>query len=263
LVIDIHTHCFPDHIASKALDALAAVAANHPRFTDGTIAGLKESMRQSGISKSVILHIATKASQTSVINRWAVEINDDEIISFGTIHPDYSDWKDEIAFLSDAKIKGIKFHPDYQGFFIDEPRMFPVYEAIAKAGMIILFHAGLDIGLPGPYKCMPYMLKKITRDLPGAKIIAAHMGAYAFWDDVDKLLLGEELYFDTSYCLVKMEQERLKSMIINHGYEKVLFGSDSPWAMQNPEIEKIRALGLTDMQTEAVLYGNSRRLLGI
>lgn len=263
MVIDIHTHCFPDHLAEKALDKLASIAGNHPRHTDGTVEGLKNSMQQSGIDKSVILHIATKPSQNKVINRWAAKINDDKIISFGTIHPGYSRWRDEISFLSDAGIKGIKFHPDYQDFFIDEQRMYPIYEAIANAGMLILFHAGLYLGFPGPYKCMPDKLKKITKEFPGAKIIAAHMGGYSFWDDVEKLLFGENIYFDTSYCSMTMEKERLKSMILAHGYEKVLFGSDSPWTMQKQGVEKIRLLGLNDAQTDAVLYNNSARLLGM
>lgn len=263
MIIDIHTHCFPDYLAPKALDALAAVAGNHPKYTDGTVKDLKKSMQQSGIEKSVVLNIATKPSQNKVINRWAAEINGGSIISFGTIHPDYSGWRDEIAFLEDAGIKGIKFHPDYQGFYIDEPRMYPVYEAIAKAGMPMLFHAGLDIGLPGPYKCMPDKLKKLTRKLAGAKIIASHMGGYSFWDDVKKHLFEENIYLDTSYCLMKMGKDQLKSMILAHGYEKVLFGSDSPWTIQKQEVEKIRTLGLNDVQTNAVLYANSACLLGI
>ena len=263
MIIDFHTHCFPDALAKKATAQLSKVAGNAPFYTDGTVGGLKKSMRECGIDLSVIQHIATKPAQTPIVNRWAADINDEQTVCFGTIHPEYVGWKDEISFLQDANIKGVKFHPDYQGFTVDEKRLYPIYEGIAKAGLIMLFHAGLDIGLPGPYKCMPENLNRVLKDFPGAKVIAAHMGGYAYWDLVEKHLLGEELYLDTSYCLIGMSDQRLKGLILSHGYKKVLFGSDSPWTNQKAEAEKIRGLGLDEAKTDAVLAGNAKRLLNI
>lgn len=263
MIIDFHTHCFPDKIAKKAMMQLSA-AANFLHFhTDGTVGGLQGSMEMAGIQRSVIAHIATKPAQTPAVNRWAAEVNSDSIISFGSIHPEYPAWKDEVAFMADAGIRGIKFHPDYQDFTVDEKRIYPLYEAVANAGLVMLFHAGLDLGYPPPYKCMPDKLKNVIADFPGALIVAAHMGAYNYWSEVEEYLLGKQLYFDTSYCTIGMAPEHLTRLIKLHGVSKVLFGSDSPWAAQGQEVEKIRALGLDAAETEAILGGNAARLLGL
>ncbi len=261
MIIDIHAHCFPDALAKKAMKILSAAGGNLPYYTGGTVGGLKRSMDEAGIDISVIQNIATKPSQTTAVNRWAAETKNERIVSFGSIHPDFERWADEIKFFCDAGIKGIKFHPDYQDFYVAEKRLYPIYEAAANAGLVILFHAGLDLGYPPPYKCMPDKLAIVLEDFRGAKIIAAHMGAYDYWDDVEKYLLGKALYLDTSYCLMGMSGERLLSLIKSHGADKVLFGTDSPWLDQKTEVENIRALGLAKAEEEAVFYNNAKRLL--
>lgn len=263
MIIDFHTHCFPDSLAERALRQLSKVADDLEFFTDGTVNGLLSSMDKAGIQIGVIQHIATKPSQTPVVNRWAAELNGGRIVSFGTIHPEYAAWRDEIAYLTDAGIKGVKFHPDYQDFIVDEKRLYPIYEAVANAGFVILFHTGLDLGFPPPYKCLPDRLKNVVRDFPGAKIVAAHMGAYGYWEDVEKYLLGGPLYFDTAYCSMGMDFEYLARLIRLHGADKVLFGSDSPWTDQAREVDVIRALRLSQGEIDAVLGGNTAKLLGM
>ena len=231
MVIDIHTHCFPDALAQRALASLTAAGGVPPR-TDGTVKGLKKSMAAGGVDCSVIQHIATRPAQTPGINRWAAEINGGSVFCFGTIHPDYQGFKEEIRFLKEAGVPGIKFHPDYQDFFVAEKRMYPIYEAIAEAGLTVLFHAGLDIGIPAPYKCMPDKLRQVLDDFPGLTVVAAHMGGYDYWNDVEEYLLGEKLYLDTSYCLTGMDAGRMRGLIRGHGADKILFGSDSPWKDQ-------------------------------
>jgi predicted TIM-barrel fold metal-dependent hydrolase len=263
MVIDFHVHCFPDALAPKATASLSRFAGGLPFHTDGTVGDVLASMRRGGIDASVIQHIATRPSHTPAVNRWAAEIDSTDIISFGSIHPDYPDWREEIAFLRDAKLKGVKFHPDYQDFYVDEKRLYPLYEALAQEGFIMLFHAGRDLGYEPPYKCMPDMLRKVLDDFPGAKIVAAHMGAYEYWDAVEEYLAGQDIYLDTSYCLMGMDDAAMERLIRLHGADKVLFGSDSPWADQQAEAQKIRALHLTKEEMDQVLGGNAQKLLGL
>jgi len=93
-------------------------------------------MKRAGISKSVVLSIATKPTQTENINNWSAEIQDEEIIAFGSIHPDYENWKAELFRIKNMGLKGIKFHPDYQKFFVDDKKMFPIYETAFGLGLI-------------------------------------------------------------------------------------------------------------------------------
>ncbi len=260
MVVDFHVHCFPDSLAPRALTALAESGGVKP-WLDGTIGGLKASMKESGIGKAVVLPVATKASQTPKINQWAAQAQGDGIIAFGTIHPGYGEWKEELSKIKELGLKGIKMHPDYQGFFVDAAEMFPIYEQAFELGLIILFHAGVDIGLPEPYHCTPAMLKKVIETFPGGKVVAAHFGGYLYWDEVEKYLVGTNIYFDTSFSIGAMGSDRARRMILSHGYEKVLFATDSPWTSQARELERIRGLGLEKEVEEAVLGLNALKLL--
>jgi len=287
MIVDFHVHCFPDDLAKRAIPKLEEAAGMTASF-DGTLQGLKYSMREAGINFSVIQPIATKPSQTRTINDWSSAIQnnsimnnsvknnttqecilhddtvkDEQIVAFGSIHPDYGDWKDELKRIRDLGLRGIKYHPDYQSFFVDEERMLPVYDEIFNLGLILLFHAGVDIGLTGPDHCTPRRLLSILKSCSGGKIIAAHMGGFRYWDDVLKYLLGEDIYFDTSYGIGWMSGMQAKSIISKHGYQKILFATDTPWSCQKEEVERLKKLGLEEDVERAIFGGNARRLLSI
>ena len=262
LIIDFHVHCFPDDIAERAISALSETSCVTPRV-NGTIRGIEASMETSGVEHSVLLSIATKPQQTFKINRWAAGIQSDRIIPFGSIHPDCSEWENELQMLHKAGIKGIKFHPEYQSFYVDDPKMFHIYEKAAELGLIMLFHAGGDIGLAPPYHCLPDRMRNVVRKFSGAKIVAAHMGGYDSWNDVEKYLAGEQLYFDTSYSLHMLGREQFLRIAAKHGYDRLLFATDSPWADQAEEVKRLAAMPLPPGEMEAVLGGNAARLLGL
>ncbi len=259
-IVDIHIHIFPDELAKKAVPLLASDAGIEPQL-DGTIQAIKGSMKESGIDISVNQPIATKPSQVRTINLWAKDITDNEIISFGTLHPDYNGWKEEIAFIKDMGLPGVKLHPDYQSFFVDEARMFPIYEALFQAGLVILFHAGVDIGLPSPYHCTPERLLRVIQAFPEGNIIAAHMGGYDYWDEVEKHLVGENIFFDTSYSSDHMETNRMVKIVNEHGADKILFGTDSPWKSQKREVQAIKELPLSEEAKRLILGENALKLL--
>lgn len=262
MIIDLHAHCFPDDLAPRAIRTLANRVNVQP-YTDGTIDGLRKSMETAGIAISFIQPIATKPDQTPTINRWAIESQGEQIRFFGTIHPDFPYWKDQVKMLAEAGIKGIKLHPDYQNFFVDEPRMLKIYEKVFEDGLFILFHAGVDIGLPEPCHCPPERLGKVLDYFPGAKIIAAHMGGYARWEDVERHLLGRDVYFDTSYSIKDLGYGKMTKLIKEHGVAKILFGTDSPWAEQVQEVEMLKSLALSQEEIQKILGGNAQELLDI
>lgn len=261
MIIDIHAHCFPDALAPRALEVLTHNCDVKP-YTDATCGGLRESMRIAGVDKSAIMPIATKPGQARSINQWAKEISSEDIISFGSLHPAQDDLQAEIDRLVADGIPGVKFHPDYQEFFVDDPSLVPMYRALADAGLIVLFHAGVDIGLPPPVHCPPDRLARVLDAVPDMTVIAAHMGGYQCWDGVKHYLVGRDVYFDTSYSLADLGPERMTALIKAHGADKILFGTDSPWTDQKAEIEGIRALDLSEEEKTAILGGNAERVLG-
>ncbi len=262
MIIDIHTHFFPDDLAARAIPALSK-KADSPAYTEGTLSSLKDSMIRCGVAKSVLLPIATKPSQTRPVNEWAVSVKDESIIPFGSLHPEYENWKEQVDFLHANNIKGIKLHPDYQDFYVDDQKLFTMYEYIFLKNMIILFHAGVDIGLPYPIHCTPKRLLKVMEAFPQGTIIAAHMGGFKCWDDVFKYLAGRNVYFDTSYTFEYLDKKLIKKLILCHGVEKILFGTDSPWSDQSKDIKDIYSLNLGTEEENLIFYKNAARLLGL
>lgn len=163
MIIDMHTHCFPDPLAKKAMPMLALRSGNPCPAFDGTASGLRESVISGGADRAAVLNIATNAHQQTKVNDFAISLlGDDVLIPFGSVHFESPDALSELDRLHDAGIKGIKLHPDYQGFFADDERMFPIYEKIGSLGMITVFHAGVDIGVPDPRSLHPADAQKDT-----------------------------------------------------------------------------------------------------
>ncbi|HHV63149.1 MAG TPA: amidohydrolase [Firmicutes bacterium] len=265
MIIDFHTHCFPDKLAPYAIAKLEE-SAGEKAYLDGTVGDLLRSMDRAGIDLSILQPVATRPGQESKINEWAwacATQTPERILSFGSMHPDSADWRDEVRRIVDYGLKGVKFHPDYQGFYVDEPRMFPIYEALCAADLVILFHAGIDIGLPEPCHCTPERLRRVIDRFPGGKWVAAHMGGWRRWDEVETHLVGQPLYFDTSYSYPWLGASRMRDLILAHGVHRILFGTDSPWADQSKAITEIHDLGLAPEEERALLGGNAAALLGI
>ena len=164
MVIDFHTHIFPDKIAARTIESLGAIAGVRAA-TDGTLNGLLASMEKSGIEKSVIMPVCTKPEQFENINHFAKKINetyDGKLISFGGIHPDCENPKEKLKYMKSLGIQGIKIHPDYQRVMIDDIRFMRIIEHASELGLMILTHSGIDIGLPEPVHC-PWQLALLCR----------------------------------------------------------------------------------------------------
>jgi len=262
MIIDFHTHTFPDELAQRALSTLAQ-RAGVPTYTDATNDGLCASMRRAGVDRAVVAPIATKPSQVRAINAWAAGVNAryPMLCCLGTLHPLQEDWQTEIARMVADGLPGIKLHPDYQDFFVDDPVMLPIYRALAAAGKLVLVHAGVDIGLPPPVHCTPDRLAHVLEAVPELTLVAAHMGGYQQWDAVERHLIGRDLYLDTSYSMADLGATYMTALIHAHGANRILFATDSPWTDQQAEIAGIRALQLDAGEQQAILGGNAERLL--
>lgn len=264
MLIDFHAHAFPDLLAPKGLASLLEGCANrYKAVTDMTVKGLVEYMDRHGIDISVIQPVITKPSQTKGLNEWAAQIRSDRLLSFGGVHPLSDDCKRDIDFIVSLGLKGIKFHPEYQNFLLDDPRMIRVYDYALSKGLILLFHAGYDPAFFPPYKSSPEKFAFISGELKGGVIVAAHLGGQEQWEDVEKYLAGGDVYFDTSMGFEFYSKELFLRIVKKHGAQKILFGSDSPWSDAAKEIEILKSLPLTDGEKESIFHKNAERILGI
>ena len=166
-------------------------------------------------------------------------------------------------------MRGIKLHPDYQGTFFDDIRMERIVDKATELGLYTVVHGGIDIGLPDPIHCTPARTVKVLQDTGTDKLIVAHMGGWTLWDEVEELLIGRNVYLDTSFSIDCLEgvqgllnKERFTRMVRDHGADRILFGTDSPWCDQKQSKEWILHTDLTGEEKEKILGENARKLLG-
>lgn len=264
MVIDFHTHAFPDAIAERAITSLVSSCnGEYLPCSDGTVSGLIDNMNKFGVDISVVQPVITKQSQTKSLNEWAKSISGDSIVSFGGIFPHTDDYKRDIDFVCELGLPGIKLHPEYQSFDVDDPQMLKLYDYALSRGLIILFHAGYDPAYPPPYHSSPKQFAEISKQMQGGVMIAAHLGGQRQWDDVEKYLVGTDVYLDTSMGMSYYSHEQFLRIVKSHGADKILFGSDSPWSRANEEIEMLNSLPLAQTEKDLILYKNAKKLLSL
>lgn len=263
MIIDFHTHIFPDKIAGKTIESLGALAGVKAA-TDGTLNGLLLSMEKSGVDQSIIMPVCTKPEQFESINNFAKKVNDTyngKLLSFGGIHPDCENYKEKLDYIKSQGLIGIKIHPDYQKVMIDDIRFMRIIEYASELGLIILTHAGIDIGLPEPVHCPPDKMRKVLDAIKPEKMVLAHLGGWKQWDMVYEYLAGENVYLDTAFTFDYIEQEMFLKILKKHGLDKILFATDSPWSSAAMGIEYIRNLPVNEEIKIQILGGNALELL--
>ncbi len=263
MLIDFHTHCFPDPLAPKAIPRLSYAAGGLFPNTDGTLGGLRASMKKNGVDISVVMNIATNAEQMKKVNDFAASINNGhDIFAFGSVFPFSPDAFDELERISSLGLRGIKLHPEYQGFSADDERLFPLYRKISSLGLITLFHAGVDYGFSPPYGATPEKLAAALRHF-SAPVIAAHWGGVLCGEDALKYLCGSDIYFDTSFGYGTMPKYLAEKIIEKHGASKLVFGSDTPWHTPEMELRLLSSLELSEYELSKIKSENAKKLLGI
>jgi len=260
VTIDFHTHVFHPKIADKVLAQLN----NHYGITPvgtGLVEDLNGFLNRAGIDRAVVHTAATSPDQVIPANNWSISIQETypRLMSFGTIHPDYPDWESELFRLERKGIKGLKFHPDFQGYDLSDSRLDLFFEAIAER-FILMFHVG-DRLPPDKNPSSPGKLAAIRDKHPRLIIVAAHLGGYLHWDDALTYLAGTDIYLDTSSSLPFISFELLKKIISRHPLDRVLFGSDYPLFDASEELRLLsEKAGFTNRQISRLLQNGNALL---
>ena len=269
MIIDFHTHVFPDKIASKTIDLLASNAKNVP-YTDGTVDGLLKAMDRANADISIALPVLTKPTQFDSVTNFAIAVNQRfenesrKIISFGGMHPDCEDVEDKIRLLKDNGFLGFKIHPDYQETFIDDKRYIKILECAKEYDLIVVTHSGVDDGYAGkPIRCPVEKVREVIKKVDHKKFVLGHYGAHKQWEKVLELLSDLDVYFDTAYTLHEIDESLFKKILRAHGEDKILFATDCPWRDIKDDVEKLKSYKLDKETEEKILYKNALKLLGI
>jgi predicted TIM-barrel fold metal-dependent hydrolase len=263
MIIDFHTHIFPNMLAAKTVKYLAQKAAI-PSYGKATLEDMKERIACGHLSAAVAAHIVTNAAQQKNVNDFAVAINKEPVYSFASVYPDAKTAVPELERLKKAGIRGIKLHPEYQNFYPDSPHMYPIYEKCAELKLLLLFHAGYDPGYGDSHRAGPARIAKAARDFPSLLFIAAHLGGYLDWDAAEEYLCGlPNVFFDTSHINGAISPAQALKIIRLHGADKILFGTDLPWATQQMMADFLLKTGINETERELIFYKNAAGLLKI
>jgi predicted TIM-barrel fold metal-dependent hydrolase len=256
-IIDIHAHAFPEPIARKAVEHIGT-HYGIKMAGKGLLSDLRDSAERFGVDYVVFHSTATKPTQVTSVNDWIIKNSGGMMIGFGTIHPDFEDPESEIDRLIRAGLKGIKLHPDFQGFDADSPKMDRIYRCIGSR-IPVLMHAG-DEKLD---HASPERISNVIERFPELRLIAAHLGGHQKWKEAEQFLFGKNLWLDTSSAIAFMEPQQAVEIIRKHGVERVVFGTDYPITYHDRELAIFNQLNLNQQEKEAILWQNAARLLNL
>jgi len=257
-IIDAHAHIYPEKIAEKATRAIGdfySIGMAHV----GTAEELAASGRSVGIKRQLVCSTATSPQQVESINDFiaAACAENPTFFGFGTMHPDYQRCEKELERLMLLGLRGIKLHTDFQQFYIDDERAFGMYEAVAEAGLPILFHIGDD---RRPFS-EPAQLCRVMKRVPKLVAIAAHFGGYRRWSmAADNFGDIENIFFDTSSSLDFIIPEIAAMLIEKLGEDRFFFGTDFPMWDHAEELERFMKIPLGEAARKKILWENFERL---
>ena len=261
-IIDAHAHIYPEKIAAKATDTIGIFYDIKMQMPAGTPDRLIEDGARAGVSRFVVHSVATTAHQVRSINEFIKRECEahPEFIGFITLHQDLTEEEigAEIEWALQNGMKGIKLHPDFQKFNIDDPEVEKIYRK-ASDKLPILFHIGDD---RYDYS-KPCRLANMAKKYPNVTFIAAHFGGYRCWDDAPIYKGLDNIYFDTCSSLPFITPERARELIDLFGAERFFFATDFPMWDAVGELERFNKIPMTATEREAILSGNIKRLLNI
>lgn len=253
-IIDAHAHIFPEKIADRAVASIGSFYEMEGMSHGGTTRDLMKSGEKINVEKYLVFSTATTAAQVESINRF---INSEcekhsELIGLGTMHPDYNNFENEIDFLKTCGIKGIKLHPDFQKFAVDDEKLWDLYACLSENNMFVLTHSG-----DSRYNFSnPYRVARMAKMFPDLIFVAAHFGGWSEWEEAREELNLPNVYFDTSSTLGFGAEKAALKTLDKFDTTHFFFGTDFPMWDHEKELERFLNLGLKDSITENILYNN-------
>lgn len=282
MIIDFHTHTFPDKMAGSVIAKLQQLSRSRP-FTDATNDGLRCSMERAGIDLSILLPVMTNERQVHKLNDMAARTNEHwketGLLSFGGMHPDVDNYKEALRQISDMGLPGIKLHPAYQGTDFDDIRYLRILDKASELGLIVLTHAGWDIGIPEHNYCDTRHIRHVMKEVSPDRLVLAHMGGWQDWKTVGEELAELPLYFDTSFSTGdiipapgttrtpeeshNMNRNQFTCLVRKLGTDRILFATDCPWSDQAESLQFIRSCDFSEQELADIQGNNAQKLLNI
>ncbi len=260
-IIDSHCHVYPDKIADKAVEGIGKFY-DLSMYYDGRYSTLVEFGSKIGCKHYVIFSVATTSHQVHSINSFIADTvaqSDGLMTGLGALHPDSENIEDDIAEIISLGLKGIKMHPDFQKFKIDDKKCYKIYE-MCQGRLPVLLHTG-----DSRYDYSnPQRMKKVLEGFPNLTIIGAHFGGWSCWKEAAETLSGyKNFYVDCSSSFDWLSADESREIVRMYGADHVLFATDFPMWNHETEYRRFADMNLTDEENRLILYKNAAKLFGI
>ena len=257
-IADAHAHVYPPKIAAKATAAVGDFYGLPMANRVGTSDVLLAQGAKIGVERYLICSVATSVKQVEPITRFIAGecAAHPQFLGLGAYHVEVQDHEALLDQVEELGLKGLKIHPDFQRFDLDDPRMIPVYKSLVERDLMILIHMG---DARYDYSA-PRRLASVLEQVPDLRVLAAHLGGHKVWDQAVQVLQGANLYLDECSSLAFLEPGKARDIILHFGTDRVLFGVDFPMWDHAEELDRFLALGLDEEANQNVLYNNFARL---
>jgi uncharacterized protein len=278
--IDVHVHAERNHdepqdpVTLEILEAAGKYFGGHP--PQPSAQEVADYYRERNLM-AVIFNVDDEAGMgrkrlgnSEVLE--AARANPDVLIPFGSVDPH----KGKLAVreaqeLIEAGVRGFKFHPNTQAFWPNDHEWFPLYDVIAQAGLIALFHSGttgIGAGMPGGGGVRlkysnPMAVDDVAAEFPGMDIILAHPSFPWQEEALSVAMHKAQVYIDLSGWSPKLFPPVLVQYANNVLQDKVLFGSDYPVITPDRWLRDLESTALKPELRPKLLKENAARLLGL
>ncbi len=258
-IIDMHTHVYPDAIATKAARSIRNYYHLGENM-DGTISTLLEHGSAAGVVHWLILPVAVKPEHVRSINHFTQQQVQQHscFTGFGTVHAQMENLMEEVRQIQAMGLKGIKLHPDCQHFNIDDARLFPLYEEV-QGRLPMMIHLGdehYDYSHPA-------RLRRVLEYFPKLEVCAAHFGGHTMYETAKEYLSDTNCILDISSTLMFLDKKTAEGYVNHYGAERLAFGTDYPVWDPVREVQRFLALDITDEQKEQIAWKTAERFLGL
>ena len=192
------------------------------------------------------------------------EHGDGCLIPFGTVNPRLPDWEEDLRRCQEEHgMPGIRLHPNYHGYTLDDPDFARLLDRAAERRMIVQIALTMeDERTQHPLVQVPHVdarpLAAHARRLPGLSLVL--INAFRSLRAVALGPLAET--GNVSFDIAMLENVGGVSDLIRRvPASRVLFGSHAPFYYVDSATFKIREAALEDEHLEAITAGNARRIL--
>jgi len=270
-LIDAHVHLFPPRVFEAIWRWFTTHAwpIRYPLPSEGVV----EFLERQNVSHLFALHYSHKPGMARALNAYITALAEQHprIVPFGTVLPGEPDAEAIVAESLDTYGHvGLKLHCHVQKVAPDDPRMFPIYEAVARRGKVLVLHAGREPSSPAyGFDCRGLCglepIRRVLERYPELKLIVPHLGHDEWLEFLQLALEAPNLYLDTSFALggYLTASPTLEQLLpVAH---KLLFGTDFPnipypWGL---ELRFLEGLEWPPGVLDDIRFNTAARLVGL